>query len=85
MATVEAQDYERFTYDDPNGRPLALDEAIKKAIELRRADPKNFYRVESTDMNTTAFRIQKISIDSVYADFATRFAKKFVRRTAKMR
>jgi hypothetical protein len=81
MFTVEAQDYERFTYDDPNGPPLALDEAVKKATELRRTDPKNFYRVEATDSNATGFRIEKVSVASVYAEFIARFAQRFVRRS----
>ena len=79
MPTIEALDYERFSYEDPNARPLALDEAVKQAAERRRADPSSFYRVESTDATATGFRVERISMASAYAGFVARLAQRFVR------
>ena len=72
MPTLEALEYERFSYDE---RPLTLDEALAKAAELRRKDSSNFYRIEHINEGRTAFRIKKVSATSVYADFAARVAK----------
>jgi hypothetical protein len=65
MPTIEAREYERFSYDDP----LTLDEAVKKASELRRRDSANFYRVENVDEGRNAFTVKKVPVASVYADF----------------
>jgi hypothetical protein len=72
MPALEAQDYERFSYDEA---PLTLDEAVKKANDLRRKDSANFYRVEHTDDARTTFTVTKIPVSSVYADFIARVAK----------
>jgi hypothetical protein len=72
MPTLEAQEYERFRYDEP---ALTLEEAVKKASDLRRKDSANFYRVENTDESRTAFVVTKVPVSSVYAEFLARVAK----------
>jgi hypothetical protein len=74
-----AVEYDHFSYDESSSRPLSLDEAVKKAAELRKADSANFYRVEATDVTATGFRVEKVSVASVYADFVSRFAQRFMR------
>jgi hypothetical protein len=78
MPTLEAQDYERFSFDE---HPLTLDEAIKKANELRRKDSANFYRIEHTNEDRTAFAVTKVPVASVYADFIAKALKMMRRRT----
>lgn len=75
MPTLDALEYERFSYDETNPNPLSLDEAVKQAAELRRSDPTNFYRVESADENNASFKVTKVPVASVYADFLARAAK----------
>jgi hypothetical protein len=75
MPTLEALDYERFSYDEANQHPLTLDEAVKKAAESRRKDSTNFYRIVHVDDGRTTFVVKKVPVASVYADFMTRVAK----------
>jgi hypothetical protein len=83
MPTLEAQEYDRFTFDEPIQRSLTLEEAVQKARDLRRNDSTNFYRVEQADESGVAFKVISIPVASVYADFMARVAKvtgRFARR-----
>lgn len=75
MPTLEATEYERFSFDEADQNALTLDEAIKKAKDLRKNDSANYYRIEWTDDSHTAFMVKKVPVASVYADFVTRVAK----------
>jgi hypothetical protein len=75
MPTLEAQDFERFSYDEANHDLLTLDEAVRKAADLRHNDSTNFYRVEYADDRHSAFTVTKVPVASVYADFVARVAK----------
>jgi hypothetical protein len=86
MPTLEAHEYEQFSYDEANQHSLTLDEAVRKAKDLKRNDSTNFYRVVRTDDNGTTFTVTSIPIASVYADFMARVAKaagRYVVRHAK--
>jgi hypothetical protein len=86
MPTLEAREYEQFSYDEANQHSLTLEEAMRKAIDLRRNDSTNFYRVVRTDDGGNAFTVTPIPIASVYADFMARVAKiagRYVVRHAK--
>ena len=85
MPTLEAQDYEQFSYDDASQRPLTLDEAVKKAAELRRKDSTNFYRVVFADDSHTSFLIKPEPVASVYADFVARVVKRMGRYVGRTR
>ena len=67
MPTLEAQEYERFSYDEANQHSLTLDEAVRKARGLRRNDSSNFYRIEHADESGTIFTVTKVPVASVYA------------------
>lgn len=75
MPTLEALDYEKFSYHEANQHSLTLEEAVKKAAELRRKDSANFYRVEYADESHATFTVTKVPVSSVYADFIARVAK----------
>jgi hypothetical protein len=79
MPTLDTLEYERFSLDQADQTPLPLDEAVKKAAELRKSDPANFYRVEYANENHTDFVVLKIEASTVYADFFARMAKLFGR------
>jgi hypothetical protein len=79
MPVLDSTDYERFSYDEPNGSSLTLDDAVKKARELRRADQGNFYRVQVVDQNANSFRVQKVPVGVAYTDFLARLAKTMTR------
>jgi hypothetical protein len=72
MPTLEIQDYEHFRYDES---PLTLDEAVKKAGDLRKKDSENFYRIEPANEAGTAFTVTKVSAASIYAEFVARVSK----------
>jgi hypothetical protein len=76
MPTLEVQDYEHFSYDDA---PLNLDEAIKRAGELRKKDTENFYRIRPTNESGTSFVVKKVPASAVYAELAGRVAKVLAR------
>lgn len=75
MPTLDALEYERFSYDEANQETLSLDEAIRKAQESRRSDPGNFYRVEIVDEGQARFRVKMVPASSVYAEFLSRVAR----------
>ena len=72
-------DYDLFAYEDYAAPVLSLEDAIKKANELRAEDPRNFYRVFPVDSEMTAFRVEKVSKEEVYTKFWTRFAQRVAR------
>lgn len=72
MPVLEAQEYEHFSYDE---QPLTLDEAIKKARDLRRDDSRNFYRIRHANEGGTTFTIKKVPVSSVYAEFVGKMVK----------
>lgn len=69
MPTLESLEYERFSYDES---ALTLDEAVKKASDLRKKDSESFYRVEPAG---DGFTVKKVSMSSVYAEFLARAVK----------
>jgi hypothetical protein len=75
--TLEIQDYEHFRYDES---PLTLDEAVKKAGELRKKDSENFYRIEPANQDGTTFTVKKVSAASLYAELVARMSKLTARR-----
>jgi hypothetical protein len=75
MPTLEATEYERFNFDESDEHVLTLDEAVKKAKELRKKDSANYYRVELDDESRMSFTVTKVPVASVYADFMARIAK----------
>ena len=76
---LDSTDYDRFDYRHADEPALSLEDAIKKVAELRRADKAHFHRILPTDGNMTAFRIDSVSRDQVYADFVTRASDLFGR------
>jgi len=79
MSMIGVQDYEHFSFDD---RPLTLDEAVKKASQLRKSDTENFYRIEPVNDVHTSFKVTKVHAASVYADFVARVSKLVARRSS---
>lgn len=75
MPTIEATEYERFSFDEAGQHALTIDEAVKKANDLRKQDAANFYRIEPADDSHTTFVVTKVPMASVYADFMARMAK----------
>lgn len=77
MPLLESTDYERFRIDEATNPAMTLDEAVKKAREMRSTDSTkaNFYRVEPIDQNANAFRVETVPVASVYADFVSRIAR----------
>lgn len=75
MPVLEATEYERFSFHEADRHTFTLDEAVRKAKELRKNDATNFYRIEVADEEQTTFVVTKVPQASVYADFMARMAK----------
>lgn len=75
MPALEATEYERFSFDEAGQNALTLDEAVKKARELRKNDPSNFYRIEPADDHQTTFTVREVPMTSVYTDFMAKMLK----------
>jgi hypothetical protein len=73
MPTLETE-YDRFSYGETEPS-LSLDEAVKRASELRQKNPGNFYRICSNDEKLSGFRVKTVSAAEVYSDFIARMAK----------
>jgi len=85
MPTLESTDYERFSIDEANNPAMTLEEAVKKAREMRVADSSSFYRVEAIDQNANAFRVEKVPIVAAYDDFVSRIARTMFRYSRPLR
>lgn len=74
---LDSTDYDRFDYEHADEPSLTLEEAIRKAAALRRADKTHFHRIMPTDGTMTSFRIDSVSRDQAYADFVARAEELF--------
>jgi hypothetical protein len=66
---IESTDYELFDYSSPDDAPLPLDEAMRKASQLRAAGNAVFYRVVPVDSEMAGFRVVKVTPEEVRAGF----------------
>ena len=71
---LESIDYEVFDHKQDADQALSLEDAVKQAGRLRRIDSKHFYRVNPTDLNMTAFRVEEISKQRAYIDALARWS-----------
>jgi hypothetical protein len=71
---LESVDYDLFDYKRDPDQALSLEEAIKKSDQLRRSDPKNFYRVHPVDMTRSAFWIEEVPKQRAYLDAVARWS-----------
>lgn len=74
MPTLEAVEYEHFDFSEPDVRPLGLDEAIRRATELKAKESRKFYRVEPVNASGTGFRVKEVSSGQLYAEFMERIS-----------
>jgi shikimate 5-dehydrogenase len=75
-ATIaETTDYDRFGYKHFDEQPLSLEEAVKKAQDLRSRDQHNVYRVMPLDEEMMQFCVEKVGKSELYADLLSRFVK----------
>jgi hypothetical protein len=79
MPTLDSIDYERFSIDEASNPAMTLDEAVRKAREMRASDTTCFYRVEAIDQSANSFRVEKVPIAAAYADFISRIARTMFR------
>lgn len=83
---MESTDYDVFEYKHFDEQGLALEEAVKKASQLRSSDATHFHRIIPTDSDMTSFRVESVSRDSVYSELLNRWAEllnRFVTKAAK--
>ena len=80
MPVLETLEYDKFHYDEANQSSLTLDEAVKKASELRRSDQSSFYRIEPVSEADNNFVVTKVPVGSVYTEFVARVTKMLGRR-----
>jgi hypothetical protein len=71
-ATFDSTDYDLFDFKHFDDKPLTLEEACRKAAEMRQDAQGMVYRVTPVDREMTAFRVDAVSLDEVYASFRHR-------------
>jgi len=69
----ESVDYESFSLKDWDSRPLSLDEAVKKAENLRSLGTVGFFRIVPVDQNMTAFRVRVVTPQEARDRLSCRF------------
>lgn len=70
--TTDAPEYDLFDYNGYDQTPLSLEDAIKKASELRHNDPGKVHRVVPADRTISTFYVDSIPAAEVYADLLSR-------------
>jgi uncharacterized iron-regulated membrane protein len=85
MPALEATEYERFSLDEADQQALTLDEAVRRAKDLRKKDPANFYRIEVADDRQMTFTIREVPVASVYTDFMAKILKLMGRNRSHVR
>jgi len=65
-------EYDVFQYKHFDEPVLSLDEATKKAAELRQSDSQHVYRVVASDPTLSGFIIEKLSLQEAYGDALAR-------------
>jgi hypothetical protein len=71
---LESIDYDVFDYKSDGERSLSLEEAIRKADELRRSNSRNFYRVNPIDSSMSGFRVDEVPKQRAYAEALARWS-----------
>lgn len=71
---MPVSEYETFEYRLFEDAPLSLEDAIKKADQLRGADATRFHRVVPTDSNMVLFHVDSVSREHLYAELLSRWS-----------
>jgi len=85
---MESTDYDLFEYRHADEPALALDEAVKRAAQLRSSDAAHFHRIVPVDSDMTSFRVESISRAAVYSELLSRWSEllnRFVSKAAAKR
>lgn len=73
LGTTDAVEYENFDYKLYDQDPMQLDEAMRKASELRGNDTMHFHRIVPANRDKTKFKIESVSIAETQANMWARF------------
>lgn len=82
---LESTDYELFDYRHVEDRPLALEEAVKKAASLRATDRSHFHRLIPADSELNTFWVKSVSREEAYAEHANRANSLVIRFLSRLR
>ena len=70
-------DYDDFDLETETADRFPLQEAVKRADEIRRSEPDTFVRLKRVE--TDEFMIVKVSAKEVYAEWADRMRQRFAK------
>ena len=73
MAQLESVEYDTFDYKTIDEAPLSLEDAVKKAAQLRTSDTSHFHRIVPTDPSMISFRVDSIPREAVYSEYLSRW------------
>jgi Ser-tRNA(Ala) deacylase AlaX len=76
--TTDAPEYDLFDYKDYDQTPLSLEDAIKKASELRGNSPDKIHRVVPADRNITTFQVDSVPVTEAYADLLSKLMRRWI-------
>jgi len=81
--TTDAPEYDLFDYKDYDQAPLSLEDAMKKASDLRRKDPNQIHRIVPADRGITTFQIDSVPAAEAYADLLSKLMRLWIAWGAK--
>jgi len=70
--TIDATDYDLFDYQNYDQEPLSLEEASRKASEMRRKDTQNVYRILPADHDMNGFYVTSVPVEVLRAELESK-------------
>lgn len=74
MSQQTAPEYDVFEYRHFDEPPMSLEEATRRAAELRLTQKGSFHRVTARDAEMTSFRVDSVPRASVYVEMVARWS-----------
>ncbi len=71
--TTDSAEYEHFDYKLYDQDPMELEDAIKKASEMRGKDSKRFHRVVPANREGTKFHVDSVPVAEAQANMWAKF------------
>lgn len=78
--TTDTLDYDNFDYKLYDQDPMQLEQALKKATDLNKEDPKSFHRIVPANEEKTTFKIETVSVEEVQSNLWNKWSAALMRR-----
>ncbi len=79
MPQLEMQSYEQFSIKHYDEVPLSLSDASQTAAEMRKKNPKKFYRIVPSGSVSDGFRVETVEPELAYSELLARMTATLAR------